>query len=517
MTKYHVGSLLAKTICGFGYNETEIDNFFNGVKNEKISYIYEDIVRMVNQAKNENTKVFIYGDYDCDGICSTSILVSLLNSLNIENGYYIPNRFSEGYGLNLLRLKQAYEKGYKYLICVDNGVSSFDEINWAKEHDMKIIIIDHHEITDNVNADILLHPNLLPANYHHLCATGLVYYLAKYLDLLDSNIKIIGMIGTIADMMELKGVNIPIVLEGIETINQEGSSKIFALYQDMKLPITEDDIAYYICPKINAVGRLADIANPNHLVKFFISRDINEIVSYGNAINEINNKRKQMSVKQYELIKENADFTKPFIIYYSNDIHEGLCGLLAGRLANEYNKPTIIFSLSNGVLKGSGRGIGDFDIFSALLPFKDKLLTFGGHKQACGLSLSIDLYDSFIKYIGNISVDDEQINYYLPVSLEDLSNENIIELFRYRPYGQARKLPLYGLKNENFINYRKLKNDNQLKWLFKNGIECISWQNNKGYSYYLSNNNLLLLGRLKENNFVNKTNYNLICEQIIEL
>ena len=205
MSRYHIGSLLAKVVSTYDYSEEELDSFFHAVNYQ--TYYHESlrqIAELLSEVRSENRRVFIYGDYDCDGICATSILVHCLNKLSIANGYYIPNRFTEGYGLNIERVKQARTKGYDVLITVDNGVSAHEALIWAKENGMTVVVTDHHLISETVECDILCHPSLFAKDYSYLCGAGVVYLLADYMGLTDNVIRVLAMLATIGDVMEVE-------------------------------------------------------------------------------------------------------------------------------------------------------------------------------------------------------------------------------------------------------------------------------------------------------------------------
>ena len=173
MSDYHVGSLTAKAVSAMNYTTQEMASFFH----EKEYPVYrheslEKIRQILDEALHNNRKVFIYGDYDCDGICATTIMVKVLNKLGIENGYYIPNRAAENYGLNCERVRQASERGYQIVLTVDNGVSAHEALRLAKELGMTRIVTDHHIITDDVDCEVLCHPSFFAEDYRYLCGAG---------------------------------------------------------------------------------------------------------------------------------------------------------------------------------------------------------------------------------------------------------------------------------------------------------------------------------------------------------
>lgn len=516
METYSIKSLLAKVLSAMKYDEHDIASFFNPlIEYELDQLVFQPIKDCLKKAREENRKVFIFGDYDCDGICGTAIVKKILDKMGIENGFYIPNRLDEGYGLSLEKLRLAYEKGYEVLITVDNGVSSRKALDFAKEKGMTAIVTDHHIITQEVNCDYLLHPSLLSEDYRYLCGSGLVFLLAHYLDLADASISVLAMIATIADVMSLKGANVKIVRDGLKILNQGLYKNILAL-DKFYFPLTEEDVAYRICPKINAVGRMADIANVNNVVRFLLTDDSREISSLASQIVMVNNTRLQLSKEQNELVKREIRTNDIFNLIYLPQLHEGLLGLIASRIADETRKVTFVMTDSLGQIKGSGRSNGMVDIIAMLEDFRADTLALGGHEQACGLTIEKNKLSELESYLKErLSQYDDQITEeYVEVGRSDLTVEKMEELFSWRPFGQDRRLPLLKVTIEDVIDYVSLKNENQLKWITED-LEFISF-NNRGYSHYLDKDSLEVYGYLQENNFRGKLSYQIMIKDIIE-
>ncbi len=515
METYSINSLLAKILSAMRYDEQDIASFFNPLKvfdlDEKV---FEPIKKCLKAVKRENKKVFIFGDYDCDGICGTAIVKKILDKMEIENGFYIPNRLEEGYGLSLEKLKLAYEKGYEVLITVDNGISSSDALQFAKEKGMISIITDHHIITQNVDSDYILHPTLLTEDYKYLCGSGLVYLLACYLGLADHSLAVLAMIATIADVMVLKGANVKIVKDGLTYLN-DGLYKNVLLLDKFYFPVNEENVAFKIVPKINAVGRMADIANVNNVVKFLLSENDQEIRNLATQIIQVNQTRLQLTKKQNELVRQEIDTSNNFNLIYLPELHEGLLGLIATRIADKTKKVTFIMTDALNQIKGSGRSNGSVDILGMLEDFRVNTVALGGHRQACGITIEKDMLQTFYQYLEEklIHYDNEVTEEYIEVSAKDLSIENMEELFSYRPFGQGRKLPLLKVAVEDIIDYSFLRNKNQLKWKCKD-LEFISFDN-KGYDYYINHERIEVYGYLQENVYLGNITYQILVKEIL--
>lgn len=519
MSRYHIGSLLAKVVSSYDYSESELDSFFHG-KNYP-TYHHESlkqISELLSKVRSENRKVFVYGDYDCDGICATSILVHCLNKLSIANGYYIPNRFTEGYGLNIERVKQAKAKGYDVLITVDNGVSAHEALKWARENNMTVVVTDHHLISEEVECDILCHPSLFDKDYSYLCGAGVVYLLADYMGLTDNMIKVLAMMATIGDVMELKGFNIKLVREGLKIVNAHGYYNLEALGYDFSYPVDENDISYKIVPRINAIGRMADIANPNQAVRFLLSENEKDINVLAAQINDVNRTRQTLSRQQYETVRKDCDEKDSFLVVYKEGLHEGLIGLIASRICDELRRPVIVFTDSEGLLKGSGRSLPDLDIMELLEPFRPQLLKIGGHRQACGITIEKDKLEALKEYLNkNTSYDSsEPCKDYVEVNSNDLCRENLNELFSFKPYGQGRIMPVIRYRISDCLSFGYQKNNkNYLKWQCRDQLSILSFSNNEGYDNYVGKE-VTVYGKLRENVFNGNAYYNLMCEDITD-
>ena len=518
MNRYHAGSLTSKIVSSYGYSAEELDSFF--YERKYTTYHHESLSRisdLLAEVRKNGRKVFVYGDYDCDGICATAILVRCLNKLSIPNGFYIPNRFTEGYGLNLERVSQAREKGYDVLITVDNGVSAHEALKWAKDNGMTVVVTDHHLISEEVECDILCHPSLFDRDYSYMCGAGVTYLLADYMGLMDDGIRVMAMLATIGDVMELKGFNVQLVREGLRVVNERKYRNIEALGYDFSYPVDENDISFRIVPRINAVGRMADIANPNNVVRFLLSDNDREIMTLAQQINEVNKVRQNLSRQQYDMVRNECDETESFLVLYHEGLHEGLTGLIASRICDELKKPIIIFTDSEGVLKGSGRSLPQLNIMELLEGFAPYTLKIGGHSQACGITIEKERFHDLKVYLNANyrGKTEESVKEYVELDPSDLTRENLVELFSHKPFGQSRAMPLISrsINGNAAFTYQK-NNRNYLKWNVP-PLSVLSFSNNLGYDHYMGKD-VTVIGRLRENNFNGNTYYNIMCDEIIE-
>lgn len=409
----------------------------------------------------EKKKVLICGDYDCDGICSTSLLVKFCRRLNIEVGFYIPNRITDGYGLSEAIIQNAALKGYTAIICVDTGVNEHETLEVARSLGLQIAIIDHHIINEQPICDVLLHPSLLSDYYHSMCATGLVYLLLEHYQPTDEE-KALACVATLGDMMPLWNKNREIVRIGYQILQTRSISSIDYLKDDIKANYNHSTIPYQIVPKINAVGRLADLANPNNLVRYFCDLSAEQQLSFSYQVNQINLQRKKLSQEAYQsavsIMRDES-----VIVVGDASFHEGIVGIVAGQLSSRFQKPALVFSRNEKGYKGSGRS-STVSLHHLLSEVKMTSFHFGGHDKAAGVELleeSIDqLRDELVLLMEKEEILlDDQIFYVC--DSKDFSIQQITELDQFYPFGEDFQLPQLVLKLEGTL--KKLKNTT-LKW-----------------------------------------------------
>lgn len=390
---------------------------------------------------------FIVGDYDCDGICATTIIKKLLDDLNIKNNYYIPSRSKEGYGINDNIVNTAIENHFDVIIMVDNGAVANSQIELAKNNNIKTIVIDHHEYIDEPKADLFIHPNLFSSKYEDMCAAGLCALLSNCIR--DDNLSIcLGGLATLADMVKVFNYNRYLIIKMMEILRNNSIHPIKYLLQSNELSYTS--LQFNVIPKINAISRLDNILNVNFMPRYLLSNE-KEALSNVLKIEDVNNKRKQLSKQMYESIISRIDKSKSFIVVRSNDFYEGLCGLLANRLLNEFNKPVLVLSQKDKELKGSGRSPIGFNIYEFLKPCEKLCTSFGGHQNALGLSLDLNNYDLLIDYIYNqeIMFDEENIDV-LVIDIDKTDFNLLKEIEELGPYGTGFKSPIFAIKNNNY-------------------------------------------------------------------
>ena len=341
---------------------------------------------------NSCTKICIYGDYDADGVTSICILSHVLGMITDNFTYYIPSRFDEGYGLNKNAVRKIYEDGTGLLVTVDCGSVSYEEVEYAKELGMKVIVTDHHSI-DSIRADcILINPKQKECRYpfKELAGCGVAFKLAQAVllkaglprsavnDVLD-----MAAIGTVGDVVSLTDENRTIVKYGLNRINTGARESLKKLCEAISLKrITSENIAFGIAPHINAAGRMADAGEAVELFtaedKAAVGKKVERLVFYNSL-----RKKKQEDAYNQGINMLTAD--EKFIVLYMENIHEGIGGIVAGKIRESAERPVIIVTpAGEDYLKGTGRSTDKIDIYELLKSHEELFERFGGHRSACG-------------------------------------------------------------------------------------------------------------------------------------
>ena len=417
------------------------------------------------KAIENKEKIIIYGDYDCDGITSTSIMFMTFKKLHYEVAYYVPSRYIDGYGLNVANVEKIKDKGFNLIICVDNGISANEAIDKANELGMDVIVIDHHEVPEvRVNAVGVIHPTVS----HISDIIGSAGYMSLFvsaalLGYYDDYLLTLAGISVVTDMMELKGYNRDVVRLAIKTLNEHKYPRLMSLC-DSEV-VNEKSFGLEIGPKINAIARVITDKNINLLVKYLTSEDESYVRSLHDWIIQNNELRKSLTTQSLELInKDELEGKKGIILKL--DVLEGLIGLIANRLLNEYNVPVLIFSEDEkdpSILKGSIRSKEGFNVTKAFASLEKYLLTGGGHAFAGGLSIKKDDFPSFKEEFEKLCetypfVKEEKPS--IQIELRDITMENYRSLQEFSPFGVGFAEPLFKIsdlptRGLEFVSYGK--------------------------------------------------------------
>ncbi|MFL0165399.1 single-stranded-DNA-specific exonuclease RecJ [Candidatus Clostridium helianthi] len=457
----------------------------------------EKSVDILHEKIKSQNKIRIVGDYDVDGVISIYILYSALKRCNANVDYEIPDRIKDGYGINMNIIRQAKEDGVDTILTCDNGISAIDQIKYAKELGITVIVTDHHDIPfvekeNNVrefislSADAVVNPKQSECNYKfkQLCGAGVAFKLVEVLyDAFNIDkkecykfIEFLA-IATVCDVVDLVDENRIFVKKGLELINSTTNLGLQELIRECEL--TEKTLSVYhlgfiIGPCINASGRL-DSAKRG--LELLLSDDEEEAVRLAKELVKLNEERKDMTMKgveaAVEIIEKSGMINDKVFVIYIPDIHESLAGIIAGRIKEKYNVPTLVITKAEHGVKGSGRSIEEYNMFEELIKCKDLLEKFGGHPMAAGFSLKEENIDEFRRRLNeNTVLKDEDllrkvtIDSVLP--LDTINYDVINDLERLEPFGKSNSKPLFAEKNINLLRATILgKNRNVLKLKLK--------------------------------------------------
>lgn len=403
----------------------------------------EDAVAFIIRAINKKVPITVYGDYDADGITGTALMVDALRRIGAKADYYINSR-SDGYAVNEAGMRTIASRGLpRLVITVDNGISSHEAINFARNSKMGVIVTDHHEANEMPRAHVIVHPGGFSTK---LAGVGVAYKLVHHLfeklqrkdihDYLD-----LAAIGTIGDVVPLLGENRVIAKHGLQKLNRQERPAIKALSKIMKLKnIDSGTVAYKIAPVINALSRMTSVAN--QAVEFLLTEDQKKANLMAEYLVSLNEKRK-------EIVRQEAEKAEEFIAPEDNIIiiptsaPEGIIGVIAGHIKEQYNRPTIILSEKAEYLTGSFRSVKEFHATNALL--NCDLEKAGGHALAAGFLLKKDKYPEFCYKIGeqvkNISFSPPSIN--IDAKLDEIDEDLIEKIESLQPYGESFPQPIF--------------------------------------------------------------------------
>ena len=435
------------------------------------------ILKRLDTARQRHEKVLIAGDYDADGLCATAIMKEALDRTGIVNGFYVPHRLNEGYGLSAQTVQLAREKGYSLILTVDNGVAAHPALALAKQLGVEVIVTDHHVIQQEPECLTLLHPSRMGRPWQYCCGAGVALQLSMAMTGPRKRPIMLAAIATIADMMPLWEENRILVRLGLKYLNERQFTAIEALNEKKCELWTEKEVAYQIVPKLNAAGRLAELCNINNIVRYLLLEDPAQIESAAAQIRQINQKRRQMSDKMTKTAMEQMHHEDPFHVIADKEFHEGIIGLVAGRIMNDTHRPTLVLAPSAQGYKGSVRSVPGLDIQTFFEDLRGYLIQFGGHAQAAGIEVAADQLEPLRQAILakmktlNLALQEPTLQV-LPVSAQEINLAALHELDQLAPFGQQFEPVTFEVSGLTILQYAKMK-EVYPKWQTTNGVDLI--------------------------------------------
>ena len=526
--------------------EENIEKFINcnlsDLRNPFLLKDMEKAVDFILEKREKKETIWIYGDYDVDGITSTSLLYLAFNEIGIKTEYYIPLR-DEGYGLNKHAIKEIKDNGGNLIITVDCGISSLEEVSYANELRMDMIITDHHEINNELpNAYCVINckreDNLYDFKYLAGVGTAFMLALAIYrkLGIEDSVYKYLDIagIGTVADIVPLVEDNRIIVKRGLEQLKRTKWNglktllrKIFPDFREREYDTY--DVGFIIAPVFNAAGRLEDAKMG---VELFTSDDnkICDELSY--TLLEKNNERKNIQSDIYDIVVDEVEekklYEKNIIVVAHEKFHHGVIGIVASKIVDRYYKPTVIMEIkkNEGIATASCRSIEGFNIIEAINSMKELFLKYGGHAGAAGFSIPVENIEIFAERMDKFIEENLDKSYFLKpikidkeIQLHKISYDFLDEISKLKPFGFGNQMPLFAMKNCTTSNLRKIGKDQShlMMNIVKNGVEiknCVWFGAEDMFNDIEKNSVLDVAFKLKMETFKNRYQYKIYIEDV---
>ena len=527
--KYNLTDLLSSILVGrdIAQNEEKLNVFLNPTRKDFYDpFLLPDMEIAVNRiikAINNKEKIMIYGDYDVDGITSICVLKKFLEARGVEVEQVIPNRLEEGYGLNKDAVEKIAKSGYKLMITVDCGISGIEEVAYGNSLGIETIITDHHEPLEELPKaiaviDAKIKTSVYP--FKQLAGVGVVFKLIqaislrmnldekeylKYLDLVA--------IGTISDIVPLVDENRVIAKLGLKLVEVTKNIGLKTLINSLGYnKINSMCISFGVAPRINACGRMG---HAEEALKLFLTDNINDAINLTNILNNYNQVRQEIEKSIYndaiKKIEEENIENKNCIILSGENWHHGVIGIVASKITDMYFKPSILICIDGENGKGSGRSIPGFDLHEGLCKSSKYLNKYGGHEMAVGLSLSKENFEKFKEELENYSKECEIdkivpiINIDKIIQDKELTINNVKDLEKLEPYGEANKMPLFMFKNLKVDSIRSLTEGKHMKLTLKsegnNIITAIGFNMGNRAEEFLIGDRVDIVGTLEINSF----------------
>ncbi len=454
----------------------------------------EKATHRVISAIQSKEKIVVFGDYDADGVTGTVVVYDALKSLGANVSYYVPFRYTEGYGLNKKAISNFKKENVSLIITVDCGISNVEEIALANELGIDVIITDHHTPPLQLpKAYAILNPKCEHKDLSvYLAGVGVAFKFICYLykqfkgvDILQNRryLELVA-IGTITDVVPLLGDNRVFVKKGIEKLNRESSLGLFHLLEQMGgNSVNTTTIGYGIGPRINAAGRLesASVA-----IELLMTKDRKKAKEMADELNSLNERRKKEGEKIFleatKIVEQNSDLlNRKVIVLSSKEWEPGVIGIVTSQMAKYYERPVVLITTKGDISRGSIRSFAGINIFSSLEKCQDLLISYGGHKEAAGFEIDPQKIEEFREQYASIVhkyLEGESlytvVNIDAVINIEDLNYKLLQDIKLLEPFGEGNREPVFLTKNLNAIDYSLVGKDrNHLRVLFIQGSEQI--------------------------------------------
>ena len=530
--EFNISKLVARILANKGLKESnEIEVFLNPSRSDfHDPFLMPDMkiaVDRILKAIETKEKVAIYGDYDADGITSSTVLKRFLSERGLDADIYIPNRLNEGYGLNEKAIKEIAQTNHTLIITVDCGITGNKEIELAKTFKIDTVVTDHHEPTEELPkalavVDCKRKDNKYP--FSELAGVGVAFKLIqaisiklgireeeylKYLDLVC--------VGTISDIVPLKDENRTISKLGLRLVKQTKNIGLKVLLNSMGYQkIDSNTISFGVAPRINACGRMG---HEKEALELFLTNSVQEAEKITQRLNEYNLERQQIEKRIFdeveEIIQKSEEKNLPCIVLEKENWHHGVIGIVSSKITDMYFKPSILMSIEGDIAKGSGRSIPGFDLHEALENCKEEIEQFGGHSMAVGVTVKKANFDKFKNKFEeyarekDISKITPILNIDEKITLKDITIKDIRDLELLEPFGEGNKPPIFQINNVKIDSIRSLSQGKHLKMEIKDqnsSIQAIGFNLGNLANDYKIEDKINIAGTLEINNYNGREN-----------
>ena len=529
---FGITELIAKILVNRGYDTVEAANAFlrpelSGLHDPFLLHDMDKAIERLMQAIDSGQKIIVYGDYDVDGMTSTAIMTWALELMGANVNYFVPSRFSDGYGPNLANYQKLAAEGMQLLVTVDNGVSGKDEIAWLMAQGIDVIVTDHHELPEELPvATAIVHPRHPEGSYPFggLSGAGVAFKVVSALleepadEVLD-----LAALGTVADVMSLTDENRIIVKQGLESLKLDPRPGVAALLAAAGTQLSDIDsstIGFTIAPRLNALGRLE---NATTGVQLLLMDEPEEAKPLADHVNALNQERQQLVTKITTAAQEQAtQLSKdPVLVVAGENWHEGVLGIVASKLVEQTGKPTIVLNVNDDEMKGSGRSVAAFDLFTALDGHRDLMTTFGGHASAAGMTVPTNnltalraaLRDEAAQQqLATAQKADMQIA--TTVTAADFTKENFDNLQVLAPFGEGNPEPLFMLDLRGVNQVKTMSEGKHLRFIAQTDTDqlpvvAFGWGNQaSALAGHFSS--LQIVGTMSQNSYRGNISYQLM-------
>lgn len=541
----NIDPFMAKTLIQRGITSADVvEDFLNpSVSAFHDPFLMHDMhkgIERIQQAVENGEHITVYGDYDADGITSTTVMYETLSDLGADVDYYIPNRFTEGYGPNVEAFQKIIQKGTSLIVTVDNGVAGNQAIAAANELHCDVVVTDHHSLPEKLpDAYAIIHPRVKNENgdaypFGDLCGAGVAFKVAQALmDEVPSDLIDITAIGTVADVVSLRDENRAIVKFGVQAISNSQRPGLLALIKEAGIDLgrfSEEDIGFGIAPRLNSLGRIKDATVGVELLSTFDEDRAGELAKFANQQNDLRKSLvDQFFTEAVQSVEDSGDISQRHtLVVVGHNWHQGVLGIVASRLVDKYQRPTIVMTDTDGSeeVKGSGRSVDNFDLFKAIDPIRDQTIGFGGHHSAVGLTIKKDkvpvLKDQLEK-----AAEEQQLDLSVKPKLAiagviPVSQVTAVlcdQIKTLAPFGQDNPKPIFQVQFDQLANVKAMgKTSDHLKFslvqgnnrltaiAFGRGSAAVELQNSQAA--------VQVVGEIGENTWNNRTTLQLMVDDL---